>query len=160
MPDCTDATPCTVDACDDTLAVGGSCGGADNGVCCTTTNELDGTDCSAELPPLASCTGGVCGSNSCTSDPPCADMPSGYSYDGCDADPDLITARGGAFDELTGTYDGTYGMPARFKYGGVLRLNSRWAAASAFTPSTGPMTAVTLSVVTSSSITPSIPPSL
>ena len=65
---CDDGTACTVDSCNNAGAVAGSCGAADNGSCCETANVPDGSDCSAELPPLASCTAGVCACRSCIAD--------------------------------------------------------------------------------------------
>ncbi len=61
-------TVCTTDVCNNT-----GCDGATAAACCTNTPVADGTNCSAELPPLASCQGGVCLSESCTSDADCED---------------------------------------------------------------------------------------
>ncbi|MBW2379599.1 MAG: hypothetical protein JRG70_08625, partial [Deltaproteobacteria bacterium] len=70
---CDSGTVCQIDSCNDALAVAGSCGAADNGACCEAASAPDATDCSAELPPLASCTGGVCASDSCAANIDCDD---------------------------------------------------------------------------------------
>ena len=61
-------TACLTSICDNTLNVGGSCSG---GVCCVDSPVPDGTDCSAENPPLAVCQGGVCAGSCCASDADC-----------------------------------------------------------------------------------------
>ena len=59
---CDDGNSCTANACDNALAVGGSCGLANNGSCCTTTNLPLGDSCPDAAPP------GVCnGAGSCYS---------------------------------------------------------------------------------------------
>ena len=61
-------TVCVSSTCNE-----GTCDGLTATACCDDANAPDGTDCSAEQPPLASCTGGVCGSDSCSSDIQCDD---------------------------------------------------------------------------------------
>jgi len=63
-------TACVTSICDDSLALGGNCLG---GICCVDTLVPDGTDCSAENPPLAACFGGVCSGVCCTDDAGCND---------------------------------------------------------------------------------------
>ncbi len=44
----------------DLLAVDGNCGGADNGVCCTSTNLADRVSCMGAQPGPAECQSGAC----------------------------------------------------------------------------------------------------
>ncbi|MBT8451636.1 MAG: hypothetical protein KJO40_06695 [Deltaproteobacteria bacterium] len=64
------STSCTTSVCDDTLNIGGSCSG---GICCVDTPAPNGTDCSAESPPIGECQGGICVSVCCIDDAACDD---------------------------------------------------------------------------------------
>ena len=66
-----DGTVCISSTCDDGLAIANSCGGAGSTTCCTGAPVPDGADCSAEVPPLASCQGGVCTLDACLVDADC-----------------------------------------------------------------------------------------
>ncbi|MDH3726246.1 MAG: hypothetical protein OER77_01840, partial [Myxococcales bacterium] len=86
---CDDGTVCTTDTCNDALAVGGTCGSADNGPCCVTTNLPDGTDCSAE-PGGGECLAGLCLPLDCTSNLQCDDG-NGCTFDLCNLGTGICT---------------------------------------------------------------------
>ena len=62
-------TVCVTSTCN-----GNTCDGASAATCCDDVNATDGTDCSAELPPLAECLGGACSAQACTDNASCDDF--------------------------------------------------------------------------------------
>ncbi len=61
-------TVCQVSTCNE-----GTCDGATAAACCENVDAPDGTDCSAESPPLAECLNGVCSGGCIPGDPVCDD---------------------------------------------------------------------------------------
>jgi endonuclease/exonuclease/phosphatase family metal-dependent hydrolase len=97
-------TVCQVGTCNP-----GTCDGSTAAACCDYASVPDGpvTDCSAELPPLASCLGGVCTSDACTDDASC--VPTGN---------DCQFATPGTCDLVTGLCGPLSNEPAGFSCNG------------------------------------------
>jgi hypothetical protein len=82
---------CLASVCDSAGDTNGTCSGTAR-ECCVDTPINDNVDCSAENPPLASCTNGVCGTDACLNDPDCDDGNPCTSPSTCDTGTGLCSA--------------------------------------------------------------------